>query len=211
MPFTAKNLVISFLAIVASFQLYLFPPVFAAETEIVSTMELMHAYAAVDGIRVVPAEGIPAKIYTEDYSPSQVLEIIRPDQGPISVGRLATSCACLRASLPKQTFAQGERAFIEVRNAKPTQPNGATYAIFVQLTSPHKLALQYDYFAKSTRKPGDPVPAEAQPASEPAPAPVEVSPQADAPVAVNAGTHKNPRIKYEDIAPYAPKSGGSAE
>lgn len=204
MPFTAK-MVISFLAIFAAFHVLSPASARASEAELVSTMELMHAYAAVDGIQVVPATDVPLKVYTEDYSPSQVLEIIRPNQEPITVGRLATSCACLRASLPKQSFAQGERALIEVRNIKATPANGATFAIFVQLVSPQKLALQYDIFAKSTRKPGDAAPVVAAPA-HPVGEPVHAAPMAGAAVPARNGQPKSHPFKYEDIVPYTPKA-----
>ena len=125
---------------------------------LVSTLELMNAVAAIDGIRVVPATDVPSKVYTEDYGPSQVLEIIRPDMGPISVSRLGTTCSCIQAFMGKKVFAQGERALVEIRNVKPSQAGGAEYGVFVVLTSPYRAALQAEVFVKSDRKPGDPVP-----------------------------------------------------
>ena len=125
---------------------------------LVSTLELMNAVAAIDGIRVVPATDVPGKVYTEDYGPSQVLEIIRPDMGPISVSRLGATCSCIQAFMAKKVFAQGERAFVEIRNVKPSQTGGAEYGVFVVLTSPYRAALQAEVFVKSDRKPGDPVP-----------------------------------------------------
>lgn len=177
--------------------LFLFSGVFLTSSHggegLVSTMELMHAVGAVDGIRVVPAAGVPGKIYTEDYGSSQVLEIIRPDMGPISVSRLGTTCSCIQAFMEKKVFAQGERALVEVRNVRPSQAAGAEYGVFVVLSSPYRVALQAEVFVKSDRKPGDPVPAVvAVPGSGsgsvPAPAPLP-------PV----------QPKFEDIAPYAPK------
>jgi hypothetical protein len=116
-----------------------------------STLEVMPAVAAVDGIRVVPAAGVTGTIYTEDYSDSQVLEIIRPGMGPITVSRLATTCSCLRAAMEKKVFAQGERAFVEVRNVKPSVPGGAEYGVFVVLESPYRVPLQAEVFVKSDR------------------------------------------------------------
>ena len=128
-----------------------------ADAGLQSSLEMdFDAIAAIDGIRVVAAEDIPEdmrKSYTEDYGPVQVLEIIRPDRGPISVGRLMTSCSCLRAAMPKRDFAQAERAFIEVRNVKPTQPAGATYLVFARISSPYAATLQYELYAKSDRAP----------------------------------------------------------
>jgi hypothetical protein len=125
----------------------------AGEEPLSSTLELMEAYGAVDGIRVVPATDVPGKIYTEDYSSSQVFEIVRPGMGPVSVSRLATTCSCIRATLAKKTFAQGERAFVEIRNVKPSVPEGAEYGVFVVLGEPYRLALQAEVFVKSDRVP----------------------------------------------------------
>ena len=167
----------------------------AGETGLVSTMELMAAVSSHDGISVVPADGIPSNRYTGDYSPSQVLEIIRPDQGPISVGRLATSCTCLSASIPKRDFAQGERALIEVRNIKATPPAGATYAVFVQLTSPVKTALEYDMFVKSQSQPIQETQTPKAPQAVPAPA-AAPQPQAAAPATV---TSQPVRVPHEQV------------
>ena len=125
----------------------------AGDEGLVSTMSLVAAVPEIDGISIVPATDAPVKVYTEDYGPSQVLEIIRPNQAPVSIGRLNSSCTCVQASLPKKDYAQGERVLIEVRNVKSTPPDGAKYAVFVQLTQPVKQVLQYDIFVKSTKKP----------------------------------------------------------
>lgn len=144
------------------------------EPELVSDFEMIFsAIAAVDGIRLVKAEDVSGNVYTEDCGPSQVLEIIRPNQGPIHIGRLTTSCACLQATMAKREYGQGERAFIEVRNVKPTVPDGATYLVFAQLAAPYKETLQFELFAKSDRnlnkgktsQVAQPVPAQQQPAS----------------------------------------------
>ncbi len=122
-----------------------------AGEELVSTPDLMEAAGAVDGIRIQPAADIPSRIYTEDYGPSQVLEIFRPDMGPITVSRLATTCSCVRASMEKKTFAQGERALVEIRNIAPSVPGGAEYGVFGVLESPYRIPLQGEVFVKSDR------------------------------------------------------------
>ncbi len=138
-------LVVAFLCVVGAAA-----PVFSAEEALESSLEMdFGAIAAIDGIRVVAAEGVQGNSYTEDYGPS---EIIRPDQGAIAVGRLMTSCSCLRAVMGKREFGAGERAFIEVRNVKPTQANGATYLVFVRLSEPYQATLQYELFVKSERR-----------------------------------------------------------
>ncbi len=133
------------------------------DPELVSSMGIMQAEKNLGGFSIVPARGVPPRVYTEDYAPSQVFEIIRPDMMPFSVGRLLASCACLRVTMDKKDYAKGERALITVRNVKPSVAGGATYAIFVQLNAPFKEALQYDLFVKSDRRP------------EPAPAPVAIT------------------------------------
>lgn len=130
-----------------------FPGSSPAGEELVSTPGLMEAAGAVDGIRIQPAADIPATIYTEDYGPSQVLEIFRPDMGPITVSRLATTCQCVRASMTKKTFARGERALIEIRNVRPSVPDGAEYGVFAVLESPYRVPLQGEVFVKSDRTP----------------------------------------------------------
>lgn len=116
-----------------------------AEEALVSSPDMIFdAKANHDGIAIAAA-GVPGKRYTEDYAPSQVLEIIRPGDGPIAVGRLITSCPCLSASMEKREFGQGERAFIEVRTVKAPPMAGAKYAVIAQLTAPQRTALQFDY------------------------------------------------------------------
>lgn len=129
-------------------------PTRAGEPELVSQFEMVFdGVGAIDGIRIVRADDVPGNVYTEDYGNSQVLEIIRPNQAPFHIGRLTTSCACLQATMAKREYGQNERAFIEVRNIKPTLPEGATYLIFAQITAPYKATLQFELFAKSNRAP----------------------------------------------------------
>lgn len=180
----------------------------AEDAGLVSTMELMSAVSSVQGISIVPVSDIPSKSYTEDYSSSQVFEIIRPDMGPITVGRLGSSCTCVRVSMDKRSFAAGERAILEVRNVKATPAAGAKYAIFVQLTSPVKQALQYDLFVKSDRKPGAAAPQAGQPAvrsASPVAQPVRVAPMPTgqaAPIRQGGSAVVPPQFRYEDITPY---------
>lgn len=176
--------------VLAAFLLATIPPAAAGEDgELVSTMSLMAAVSSAGGIRIAPAAGVTPRIYTEDLAPSQVLEIIRPDMGPITVGRLNSSCSCVRASMPKRSYAAGERALIEIRNVKATPRDGATYAVFVQLTSPVREVLQYDIFVKS----GAPGPAASVPSQSGTSAPAQTT------------TPRPPPFKYEDVTPYPPR------
>lgn len=113
---------------------------------LVSSNEMIFdARAEHEGILIAVAADIPATRYTEDYAPSQVLELIRPGGGPITVGRLVTSCSCLSATMEKREFGPGERALIEVRTIKKPPIAEAVYAVIVQLASPHRTALQFDF------------------------------------------------------------------
>lgn len=212
MPYTFKNTSLWLPVILA---VCLASGAAAGEGGLTSNMELMAAVTSIDGIRIAAVDDEPSIRYTEDFSPSQVLEIIRPDMRPITIGRLATSCTCMQASTAKRSFAQGERALIEVRNVKATPANGAVYAIFVQLTSPHKAALQFDMHVKSlgpnSGNPGIQVIHEG-PVVLPAPsAPYQESLSkghqvtALTPPGVK-GVIKPPPLKYDEIAPYAPIS-----
>lgn len=125
----------------------------AAQGGLVSSMELMMGVSTAGGISIVPANDVQPRGYTEDLAPTQVFEIIRPDMGPITVGRLTSSCTCVMAYLPKRSYAAGERALMEIRNVKSTPPNGATYAVFVQIASPIREVLQLDVFVKSNPQP----------------------------------------------------------
>lgn len=165
----------------------------AAQDGLVSTMELMEGIAAIDGIRIVKPADRSGTVYTEDYSASQVLEIIRPNMVPVTIGRLSTSCTCITASMEKKTFAQGERAFIEVRNVKPSKPGGATYAVWAQMTSPYRAALQFEMRVLSDRTPGDPVP-ETAPAPAAVTAPEEKQAAPATPAEVIPATDSTPEI-----------------
>ncbi|MCC8166438.1 MAG: hypothetical protein LIQ31_09865 [Planctomycetes bacterium] len=96
------------------------------------------------GIQVVPAPDVPIPLYTDDHGPSQVLEIVRPGNGPVVVDRLLISCSCLLAEMEKSEFAANERAFIVVRKIKPSPQPGATFALFVGIKEPVRTVLQYN-------------------------------------------------------------------
>ncbi|MCC8108000.1 MAG: hypothetical protein LIQ30_02920 [Planctomycetes bacterium] len=117
----------------------------AGEAGLVSRHDMVFdAVMSADGIRVVPAPDMPAPLYTDDHGPSQVLEIVRPGNGPVAVDRLLISCSCLLAEMEKSEFAQDERAFIVVRKIKPSPQPGATFALFVGIREPVRIVLQYN-------------------------------------------------------------------
>ena len=112
----------------------------------------MAALSDAEGYHIAAASDMPGKSHEGDFATSQMLEIIRPDMAAFSVSRLSVSCDCLELSMEKKTFAQGERAFLELRNVESTPPEGATYIIFVKLETPTNEALQHFVFVKSDQQ-----------------------------------------------------------
>jgi hypothetical protein len=106
----------------------------------------------VKGFKVVPVTDMTLSRSDADYAAPMLFEILRPGMGAFSVGRILSSCTCLAIRTLKKDFGQGERAFIELRNVRPTSEEGATYAFFVQLSSPEKLSVRCDVFVKSERR-----------------------------------------------------------
>lgn len=121
--------------------------------EVVSTPGIADGAFEVDGFAVVQVNDLRPAPWSGDLSPPLLFEIVRPDAGAVSVGRILSSCTCLAIRTPRRDFARGERAFIELRNIKPTPAEGATYAFFVQLTAPREVTLRFDVFVKSEQRP----------------------------------------------------------
>lgn len=117
--------------------------------EVVSTPGLSFGSFEEGGYAIAPvADFLPAS-HPDDLSPPKLFEIVRPGLAAIKIGRILSSCTCLTIVAPRREFMAGERAFLELRNVKPTPKDGATYAFFVQLTQPADLTLRYDVFVKS--------------------------------------------------------------
>lgn len=121
--------------------------------EVVSTMGLSFGSFEEKGYTIVPVEDIVPAPDPGDLAKPMLFEIVRPNLAAISIGRILSSCGCLSIRSPQRNFLPGERAFIELRNVKPTPKEGATYAFFVQLTAPEELTLRRDVFVKSERAP----------------------------------------------------------
>ncbi len=94
-----------------------------------------------------------------DLAPPQLFELIRPNDQPITIGRLYTSCVCVTLEADKTTYAQGEKAVLRLRNVRPSPPNGQLYAVYAQVTRPIRTVLRADTFLQSTMflpsKPGE--------------------------------------------------------
>ncbi|MCD8140746.1 MAG: VOC family protein [Planctomycetaceae bacterium] len=149
-----------------------------AAGEILSTMRNVNAVPEAHGFQVIPATDVTVAPLPSDHSPGQAFEIFRPDGRPVTIGRLFTSCTCIQLQAHKRTFAAGERAILQLRNIRPTPPEGAVYAIFVQITSPVRTTLRFDTFVQS-------LPPEAMTAAAAAPAP-DLAANADQPAAAPA-------------------------
>ncbi len=86
-----------------------------------------------------------------DLAPSQLFEIVRPGNQAISIGRLFTSCSCVRLEADSYSFAPGQPAVLRLRNVIATPPQGQNYAIYVQITSPIRTTLRFDTFVQSSQ------------------------------------------------------------
>ncbi len=82
-------------------------------------------------------------------APVQTFELVRPEMASFRIGRVYTSCPCVELSSPKKAYARGERAIFELVNVKPTPPQGHTYALYVQVTSPVRATLRFDTFMQT--------------------------------------------------------------
>ncbi|MCD8351170.1 MAG: hypothetical protein LUC93_11230 [Planctomycetaceae bacterium] len=106
---------------------------------LVSTKKNVSAYMEFNGYHLTP---IGKMEIPGDQSAAQLFEVTRPGMGPITLGRLFTSCTCIQATAEKRKFARGETVTIMLRNVRPT--TGQTYPFYVQVTSPIRATLRYD-------------------------------------------------------------------
>jgi len=83
--------------------------------------------------RLVAAADIPGQQRPGDHAPSQWFEIVRPGNGPVQIGRLYASCACLSIEAPERNVPAGRRALVEVRVVSP--PPGAAGAGYMVLAT----------------------------------------------------------------------------
>ena len=121
----------------------------AAGDGMASTVRNTNAVMEANGFRLLPAFDGGGRIEAEDLSPPQALEVIRPDDRPLTIGRLFTSSRDIRLEAAKRTFAAGERALLTLRNVSPTPPEGQIYTVYVQLAAPMRTTLKFDAFIQS--------------------------------------------------------------
>ena len=143
--------------------------------EVVSSMGLAFGSFEEKGFAIIPVPDISPAPEPTDLAKPMLFEIIRPSLAAFSIGRILSSCGCLSIRAPQRDFLPGQRAFIELRNTKPTPKEGATYAFFVHLTTPEELTLRFDVFVKSESAPAkqseQTVPSEEKPETHPMPLP----------------------------------------
>ncbi len=119
-----------------------------AQAAMVSTMANPGAVMDAYGFSIVPVQELRI---SGDEGVARVYEIVRPNGQPFSIGRLNTSCTCVQLEAQQTSFAQGERAFVTLRNVRATPPQGQMYAFYVQITSPMRATLRGDVFVQSDR------------------------------------------------------------
>lgn len=100
-----------------------------------------------NGYKIIAPADIPPSPTPGDPGPTQTFEIIRPDARGIMLSRLMTSCECIQLEAEKAYFGDGERAFVRLRNVKPTDRK--VYPFYVQVSSPEKVTLRYDATVQS--------------------------------------------------------------
>lgn len=125
----------------------------------VSTKNNIGGHMEYAGYTIVPAVDVAAPVHPEDPGPTRVFELIRPYNQSVTLGRLYTSCTCIRMETDKKSYGSGERVLITVRNVQPTK--GQTYPFYVQVNSPLSVILRHDIHVVSDRFAADAAPVEA--------------------------------------------------
>ncbi len=152
--------------------------------EITSRMRTVSGVFESNGYRIAPVYDVDIPSDYEDLTTPQAYEILRPDTGqPLSIGRLFTSCSCIRLEAPKRTFEPGERVILYLRNIRATPANGQMYAFFVQLTAPMQSTLRFDTFVQTGVRIG-----EERPPQSATPSEDEVAASLELPEPVGSGT-----------------------
>jgi AAA ATPase containing von Willebrand factor type A (vWA) domain len=123
----------------------------ASAGTVVSTMRNVNAVMQARGFYLVPVANTTAVQLPGDLAPPQTFELIRPNWEKVTIGRLYTSCSCVRLEAHKNTFERGERAIFTMRNVIATPASGHTYALYVQVTRPIRTTLRVDTFVQSSQ------------------------------------------------------------
>lgn len=94
--------------------------------------------------KLVPALDVPPGKRPNDAAPSQWFEIVRPDNGPIRIGRVSATCVCVGVRVPERQVGAGQRALIEARILTKPPVNNLTYGIYVGVVDPVQTTLDTD-------------------------------------------------------------------
>lgn len=113
--------------------------------------EEINGYSEYEGYSIVSPADYPPVAYPGDAGPMQTFEIVRPDARAITLSRLITTCECIQLEADQAEFADGERAFVRLRNVKPTE--GKNYVFYVRISSPETVTLQHETYVVSDYPP----------------------------------------------------------
>ena len=94
--------------------------------------------------KLVPALDVPPGNHPNDAGPSQWFEVVRPDNGPVRIGRMSSTCVCVGVRIPKRQYAAGERILIEARMLSKPPRNNLTYGIYVNIVEPTQTVVDAD-------------------------------------------------------------------
>lgn len=96
------------------------------------------------GYQLVPALDIQPGMRPGDAAPSQWFEVVRPDGGPVRLGRIYSTCVCVSPRISTRYINAGERALIECRIVDRPAVNNVTYGLYVQVLEPFSTTLDSD-------------------------------------------------------------------
>ncbi len=96
------------------------------------------------GYQLVPALDVQPGMRPGDAAPSQWFEVIRPDGGPVRLGRIYSTCVCVSPRIATRYINAGERALIEARIVDRPAVNNVTYGLYVQVLEPFATTLDSD-------------------------------------------------------------------
>lgn len=88
-----------------------------------------------------------------DFAPAQVFELVNTTGYAVELGRLTTSCGCIRLTSAKSEYGAEEKIELVLRNVRFS--SGHTYAFFVHVVAPVRTVVEHEVFVKSTVESGD--------------------------------------------------------
>lgn len=119
-----------------------------AATPLSSATTVQPMAPMVGGLQLVRAYDVPGTKRPSDFAVSQWFEIVRPNNAPMQIGRISSSCVCVGVRVPNRYIGQGERALVEARILQKPPANNLTYVIYVNTVEPTKQMLTGDVTIK---------------------------------------------------------------